>query len=160
MLVPHRLGCKSRCALGKTIIRWITYNLIFALLPLGASLTLHALSGTLTAQTLASSPEILFFCLMVSATALGDLSEITASVGWDLRLRVVWACLLFGAIWSAILYGALLSHTIPGPATPSFQSNLLKVSVGIAVPLFLVSTLAEVLIGRIKGTSVSPGVQP
>lgn len=135
--------------LGNRLVRWFTYNLGFALLPLIASITLRALNGSLNAQAVANSPEILFFALMVSATAMGDISEFSVPVGWDLRFRVFWSCLLLGAVWSAILYGGLLYDSIIGPGSPSFKSRLLVLSIIVAVLLFFVSTIVEALLGRI-----------
>lgn len=136
--------------MGKSLVRWVTYNLAFALIPLIAAVTLRALNGTLTTQAVANSPEILFLSLMVSATAVGDISEIVVPIGWDLRFRVFSSCLLLGAIWSAILYGGLLYDTIIGPGSPSFQSRLLTLSIITATVLCLVSTIVEALLGRIK----------
>ena len=136
--------------MGRSLVRWFTYNLAFALLPLVASVTLRALNGTLTTQAVANSPEILFFSLMVSATAVGDISEVAVPIGWDLRLRMFSSCLLLGAIWSSILYGGLLYDTVIGPGSPSFQSRLLTLSVLTAVLLGVVSTIVEALLGRIR----------
>jgi hypothetical protein len=132
---------------------------MFALLPLAAAVTLQALNRTLTTQAVANSPEILFFALMVSATAMGDISEITIPVGWDLRFRVFWSCLLLGAIWSAVLYGGLLYDSIIGPGSPSFKLRLLVLSIIVAVLLFVVSTVVEALLGRIKDEEQSNEVE-
>ena len=147
----NTLEIEGRRDLGKRLVRWFTYNLGFALLPLVAAVTLRVLNGTLTTQAVSNSSEILFFALMVSATAMGDISEVTVPVGWDLRFRVFWSCLLLGGIWSAILYGGLLYDSIIGPGSPSFRSRLLVLSIIVAVLLFLVSTIVEILLGRIIG---------
>lgn len=133
----------------KRLIRWITYNFAFALLPLVVASIMHSLNGTLTTQFFANSPEILFFALMVSATALGDLSEVRVSIGKDLLLQVSSSCLLLGTVVSAILYGALLHDSIVGPNSVSFQGNLLNLAIIVAVMSFVASTTVEVLLGRI-----------
>lgn len=142
--------------MGKRMIRWITYNLAFALLPLLAAVTMQMLNGTLTTQFVANSPELLFFALMVSATAMGDISEITTAIGEDIRIRISWSCLFFGAVWSAILYGALLYDSIIGPNSASFQQRLLTLSIFVATLLFIVSTFVEVILARtIDGDSIT-----
>jgi hypothetical protein len=137
--------------LGHRLVRWFTYNLIFALLPLCAAVLLRALAGKLSTDAIANSPEILFFAIMVSATAMGDLSEVTAPIDRDLILKVLQAILLIGAIWAAVLYGTLLYDSIIGPGSPSFRLGLLQVSAGLAVSLFLFSTVTQVLLGKIEG---------
>jgi hypothetical protein len=137
--------------LAKRLIRWFTYNLLFALLPLFAALFLRSLADKLTGEIVANSPEILFFALMVSATAMGDLSGIATPVGWDVTLKILGSALLLGAVWSAILYGCLLYDSIIGPGSIAFRSQLFKVAVGLAIGLFLLSTTVEVILGRIEG---------
>lgn len=124
--------------------------MIFALLPLGAGLLLRALAGKFTTETLANSPEILFFSLMVSATALGDLSELAEPLGWDLTIRVLRSALFLGAMFSAILYGSFLYDRVIGPGSEGFRLRLLQVSAWLAVVFFTVSTIAEILLARIE----------
>ncbi len=136
--------------MGDRLVRWFTYNVVFALLPLGAALLLRALAGKLTTEAVANSPEILFFALMVSATAMGDLSEIAAPLGWDLTFRILGSALLIGAVFSSILYGSLLYDSVIGPGSAAFRSRLLTVSIVLAVVLFIVCALVEILLGRIE----------
>ena len=42
--------------MGDRLVRWFTYNVVFALLPLGAALLLRALAGKLTTEAVANSP--------------------------------------------------------------------------------------------------------
>jgi hypothetical protein len=140
--------------LSKRLIRWVTFNVIFALLPLIVLLVLRQLAGKLSSDDLAASPEILFFALMVSATAMGDLSEVLPAVGWSPTFGILGSFMLLGAVFSAILYGGLLSSLlfgdILGPAAKSFRSGLLIMSVCLAVVLLIVSTLTEILLGKIE----------
>ncbi len=137
--------------MAKKLIRWFTYNLIFALLPLGASLCVRALLyGNLTTDVLANTPEILFFSLMVSATAMGDLSEIAKPLGWDNLFRIFWFVLFFGAIWSAFLYGIYIYDSISGPGSIEFRKRLLSFSMGLSIVFVIFSTTVEVLIAKIE----------
>lgn len=136
------------------MIRWFTFNVIFALLPLIVLLLLRFIAGKLTAADMAGSPEILFFALMLSATAMGDLSEVVPGVGWNPTFGVLGSSLLIGAVFSAILYGSLLSsflfETALGTQAIYFRSRLFIVSISLAVLLLAVSTVTEVLLGRIE----------
>ncbi len=139
--------------LAKRLTRWLTYNTIFALLPLGVSILLHTLAGKLSLQTFSDSPEVLFFALTISATAMGDISEtITPIGGWDLTFTILSSALLLGAITSAILYGGLIYDTTIIINSPSgFREKLLNVSIGLALVMFILGTVVEVLIGKIEG---------
>jgi hypothetical protein len=138
--------------LAKRLTRWLTYNTIFALLPLGVSVLLHFLAGKLSLQTFSNSPEVLFFALTISATALGDISETITSIGGDLTFRILSSALLVGAVVSAILYGGLIYDTTIVINSPSgFRENLLNFSIGLAVVMFILGTVVEVLIGKIEG---------
>nr|MDQ3831115.1 hypothetical protein [Candidatus Tectomicrobia bacterium] len=118
------------------LVRWCVYNLLFALLPLGIVTLILYLYGNLTLQEMANSSEILFFTLMVNATALGDLNE--SDIAGHRTLSLLFkSVLLLGAMFSAILYGVLtlnlLSEKIfvsaPGtsnnPAELQFRLGLL-----------------------------------
>jgi hypothetical protein len=98
---------------------------------------------------------------MVSATALGDLSELKGPVGFDATLTFFRAVLLLGAICPAILYGSFLHDVLIAPVsstqgTPAasaslFQINLMHVSIWLAGAMFLLSTTVEALVAKIKG---------
>ncbi len=137
--------------MAKRLVRWFTFNVVFALFPLITAVLFRDLAGKLTKDDIAKSPEILFFALMISATALGDLFEILPSVGWDVLLVIMGAVLFVGAMFSAILYGGLLYNSMVEAGAESFRSRLLSYSVFLAIGLFAVSTTTEVLLGRIEG---------
>ena len=52
--------------LGEKLARWVVFNLMLALFPLGTTLFVHSLAGKLSYQVLLNSPEILFLALMVT----------------------------------------------------------------------------------------------
>lgn len=131
----------------------MTYNLGVALIPLVASIAIHWLTAKLTSNAIASSPEILFFTLVVCASAMGDLSESTALIGRTVNASILYSALLLGLISSAILYGCLLYDGIAGPGDINFRLQLLRMSVVLAVVFFLVSTIAEIYLGRNEPTS-------
>lgn len=144
-----RSGKKQK--LAKRLVRWLTYNVIFALLPLAVSVLLRALVNKLSIQDFSNSPEILFFALTISATAMGDLSEIASPLGWDIYFSIFGSALLLGAVFSSILYGSLVYDSIIGPGSMEFREKLLVFSIGLAIILFFLSTVVEVLIGKIEG---------
>ena len=138
----------------KRLIRWFTFNVVFALVPLVVLLGMRYLTGKLTGDDIAASPEVLFFALMVSATAMGDLFELIGSTDWKPSLGILGSSMLLGGALAAILYGALVSSLLYndaiGPDAKSFRSGLLIVSLALGLVLLVVSTLTEVLIGRLE----------
>lgn len=139
--------------MAKRLIRWITFDIVFALIPFILILVLRFLTGSLSVQTLSSSPEILFFAIMVSATATGDLYGLADPLGWDVQLRILFSFMLFGAVFSAILYGSFLYDTIIGSISPVFKENLFRLSIFLTSALAILAFLAEILIARIERAS-------
>ncbi|WP_414583121.1 hypothetical protein [Scytonema sp. PCC 10023] len=83
-----RAKAAKKQKLAKRIISWLTYDTIFALLPLGISIPLTTLAGKLSIEAFTKSPEILFFSLMISANSMRDINEISAPIGRDLTFTI------------------------------------------------------------------------
>jgi NO-binding membrane sensor protein with MHYT domain len=132
------------------LVRWFTFTVLFALLPLGVTILLRKLTGTFTIRALEDSPEILFFALMICATSLGDMQALRTAVGKDLPLLVLWSALLLGSVFSAILYGSLAYDKLVTGGTEAFQQNLLSVSVLVAVIFFVLALIVQILLSRIE----------
>jgi hypothetical protein len=102
---------------------------------------------------LSSSPEILFFALMVCATARGDLSELEPSIGWNRSFSILGSALMIGAIVSAMLYGSLLFSSLfessLGAEAVLFRSRLLIPSIVFAFVFLGISTWTEILLGKL-----------
>jgi hypothetical protein len=140
----------SSRAISQRLIRWFTYNFIFALIPIAASLAIHGLAGQLTFVALVNSPEILFFALMVGATASGDISEVSAPLEHDIQFRLFKSFLLVGTAVAALFYGVFIYDSVINPVPTIFRSRLLLVSIGLAVVMFGVSTAVEAILGKIE----------
>jgi hypothetical protein len=84
------------------LIRWLFTNVLIALVPLGVSLQLHIFAGRLPDAQWITCPELLFFSMMMTVTALGDLSDIIPAVGITPSVMLGCGTLGFGALWSAI----------------------------------------------------------
>lgn len=140
----------SSRAVSKRLIRWFTYNFIFALIPLAATLSIHGLAGKLTFVALVNSPEILFFALMVGATASGDISEVSAPFERDIQFRIFKSFLQIGTAVAALFYGVFIYDSVINPNPTIFRSRLFLVSIGLAVVLFGVGTAVEVILGKIE----------
>ena len=135
------------------LINWLTFNVIFALLPLMTSIAIHALDNKLSLEILANnSPELLFFALMVSATSLGDLRKklppSKSKIG--LILKVIWPVLFLGAVSPALFYGAFTLNELNDPPKIDFKFRLLTLSIAMAVVFFTLSATVQTMIGMME----------
>jgi hypothetical protein len=130
-------------------IRWVFLNVIFALLPLMASIALHSMAGRMPENLWLFSPELLFFALMTSVTALGDVIDIAGPVGWS-PLILAGACTLgVCAVWSALMYGMHLYGGVFFPPDVIFQQSFSTWSVYVAVAAFILSFMVEAFISKV-----------
>jgi hypothetical protein len=139
--------------LAKRLTQWITFDILFALIPFMFTVLLRYLAGSLSVTQLSESPEILFFAIMVCATTTGDLHELFNPIRWDTRLRILFSFMLFGAIFSSVLYGSFLYDTLIGSNSELFKQNLFQVSIYLTLSLTLVALLVQILIARVEEQS-------
>jgi hypothetical protein len=132
------------------LIRWVTYSVVFALLPVAIVVFLRGLASKLSWNDLASSPEFLFFAIMLNATALGDLSELAPALRKESLYRCLHSALLLAAVISAVFYGCLVFEGIFATAPGLFRWRLLLVSFGLDGVSLILSTAAEILLARIR----------
>lgn len=132
--------------------RWFTFAVAFALLPFGTSILFRSLAGVLTMDAVQQSPELLFFSLMICASALGDLNEFTAVVGKDGVMRLLSSALLIGAAFAGILYGGFVYAALPGQASATFQRNLFHLSLILAPAALFIGTVVQVMIAKTEAT--------
>jgi hypothetical protein len=124
------------------LTKWFTYAILFALLPFGISWGLRLLHGVTSIDWMYRSPEVLFFCVMLCATALGDINEVSSKAPPTRKLKVARIFLLLFGFVSATLYGALALDTLEGPGHAVFQRNLFWSSVVFATVLAGIATVA------------------
>lgn len=132
--------------LQNRLIRWAKYNLLFSLLPFGCHIVLRALAEKLDWTLIASSPELLFFSLMISMTSVSDLSELK-SITQNMKLKILEAILSLGGVSCAVLYGAHLYNGMSESPSPHFQYNLFITSIFTALFLFILSTVVQIILG-------------
>ena len=137
--------------LGEKLLRWVVFNLILALFPLGTTLFVHSLAGRLSYQVVLNSPEILFLALMVSATALRDLYEASPFLKGTLYTALYYA-LFLGLILAAVFYGLFVLDTVNNPSTPVLRAALFKYAKIPTTVLCLCSFITVLLLSRIEST--------
>lgn len=104
--------------------KWVLLTLIFGLLPYGAACFVGYVRYP-DASPFRNSPELLFFSLMVSASALGELmdeNQFRSLRGGGGGMRSFALVVFFaGAAVSALLYGIYLYHDM---ASPGLEAGL------------------------------------
>ena len=107
------------------LIRFLVYNFIGALLPLFIAFSIRK-TANIPPTPGVYAPELLFFAIMISATALGDITDETKIVGNAPLFQSIKGALLFGAIATGVFYGMYQYDAIVGPGNPSFRSNITR----------------------------------
>lgn len=136
--------------LASHITRFLIYNMAFALLPLFFNLLLRATVGVQPTPGV-YAPELLIFGVVISATALGDLSDESRIFGSAPRIQLIRALLLLGAIMAAGFFGLFQYDAIFGSANSTFRNNITPLALILGVVLFAASISAEILVGKIRG---------
>lgn len=132
------------------LIRFLIYNFFGALLPLFISLFIRHISN-ITHRPGVYTPELLFFSIMISATALGDITD-EIKLYKKTSFQIIKGVLIYGSIGAAIIFGMFQYDAIVGPGNIPFRENITKSSLVISVILFLTSFSAEFLIAKIKAS--------
>lgn len=102
------------------MLRWYVFTIAMGLLPFGFSVLLQTLRGVPPAEW-QSSPELLFFSMLVSAAQLDGAFTARAEPqnghdGWPALLGAMFGCFLVTSILSAALYGVYVDHARDDPA--------------------------------------------
>ena len=133
--------------MAKRIIHWFTYNVVLGLLPFLASIILHFFAGKPIVDSIVSSPELLFFSLLVCSVTLGDLSNLNTKKA-TLPVTLMYSSSLLGAVFSAILYGSFLQDSILNGLGSAFQTRVLAMSVWMSLVFLFLTTIAQIAIAR------------
>ncbi len=135
--------------LASHISRFLIYNMTFALLPLLFTALVRGL-GAVQAAPGVYAPELFIFGTVLSATALGDLTDESRIMGYATRVQWIKGLLLLGGFVSAACFGLFQYDAILGSANSNFRSNITGVALIISIVLLLSSLSAEYLVGRIR----------
>lgn len=139
-----------RSAFWTHMIRFLMYNFVGALLPLAISYVIRQVAD-IPALPGVYAPELLFFAIMISATALGDITDEAKMVGKAPVFQLIRGALLFGSLGVASIYGMNQFDSIVGPGNINFRNNITNLTLICALTLFVTSLLAETLIAKIRG---------
>jgi len=134
----------------KIFTNWIYYTFILAALPFVASWLLYLVTGQFRWSVIKNTPEIMFFCIMLSSTTARDINDSSKITDNNLEIYILEKVLTFGGLISAVIYGWILYDTIVGPGSAIFRVNLFPLAIVIGLALFLSSLVAKLLLIQTK----------
>lgn len=127
------------------IFRWLTYNVLFAFIPVGFFVLARVLlMQDVTVQNFSRTPELLFFSLMLSGTALGDLSD-NAPLQ-SVHLLLLKSALFVTTVLSTLLYATQIVVALKFPVGTFDVELSVGLAIGLAIASLLVATTTEVLL--------------
>jgi len=141
------------------LIRFFSYNVLGALLPVGISLFIH-LIGKKQPSLDKYTSDLLFFAIVIGATTLGDITDERKVVQNNPLVQVVKANLLWGTIVVGIIYGLFLYGVIIGPENSDVRSSLSVISLVLAIGLFFAGFFAEIMLADSREKAKEPPKTP
>jgi len=133
------------------LIKWGFTNVIFALLPFLINIIVLWLHNRLTFFGAVKAPELFFFSIMIGATSLSDLRELSNRLAEN-NTAVFWSyAFLTFAILASVFYGVFLTSEVSKQQGGNLILDDLKVSlfsVGIALFSLALGTWTQIFIGR------------
>lgn len=138
--------------LTKRFVTWLFFSVVFALLPFLINVILLFLHNKLTFHRAIETPELLFFSIMICATTVNDLFQLSAKVEQDVKIHFFLLVFFLGAVFSAILYGVFCFDSItaqPSAAPSVFKTRLSILSTIISIGILIFGLLAQRFISRI-----------
>jgi len=148
-LTPATVPAAATLSMWPRLLRFLIYNVVFALVPLMLSIIIRQLSNV-TAPAGVYAPELLFFAVMVSATALGEISDEARLTGSEPLFQILRGLLMIGAVGAGALFGMYQFDQIVGPGSLAFRENITILALVMGIIFFILSMAAEVLLGRIQ----------
>ena len=136
--------------LTKRIIHWFFFDTFFALIPLILSSIFRAWAGKPSEVATTATPELVFFVLVTTGLAMGNIREVSKPLGWDALLAFLFVVFLFGAIFAAVFYGAILSDREIAPIPNIFKESLYIWAKRLAIWYASASLATEVIVTRLK----------
>jgi hypothetical protein len=134
------------------IVKFVFFNMILAVLPVAFVAFLRATSGA--DQPLRNyMPDLLFLSVVVTAAALGDLTDTLLRGGASESLLYYMFGLLFGLIVATGFFGVFRYADILGSLTEASRDNLTPIAIGLVIALCIASVVFEVILAGIHTTT-------
>jgi uncharacterized membrane protein len=134
------------------LIRFFMFNVGGALLPLSIIWSIRSMAEFAEPRE-GYAAEWLFFGIMVSATAIGDMMDESRRIGYPPLFYLLNLALVIGIAYLAAIYGSYQLAVLVEPEVANLHTNIGIRSFRIAMALFSVSMLVEVTIARIRGSA-------
>lgn len=131
------------------IVRWLVFNVLFAIIPISAVLYLRTLNDTLNVTDLVENTlEFYFFTVMISITCLADLGYDKSRIPKGSILESVWSFFLLLSIWVALSYGVHLASKLLIADPAKLLERSFYFSIGYAVLAFCLALYVQIRLAR------------
>ena len=139
--------------MANRIVRWILFSVIFGLLPIGISLLFHIILQSDIYDLKSVSCELLFFIIVLNATALGDVQEMTKYAKMDSLISIFFGISILFTIVAAILYGSISYENMMNGQ--SLDINIiLHISIWLSILSSVLGLIIQILIQKIEAVDV------
>ena len=149
---PENFDEKQKPTVAVTLFRWFVTNTILPLLPLFFVWFALRLSNQSVDWT--KSTDLLFFTVMLTLSALVDISSTIKTLQTDLVWNVMYYGMVIGLVLSTGFYGLLL-YNVNGPSADEptslmFRQNLHPWVIAMALFFVVASTFCRYLVAKVE----------
>lgn len=133
--------------MANRLLRWFIFSVLFALLPIGISFLFHILLQNHTYDLKSCSCELLFFVIVMSATTLGDIQEMSRYVKMDFLISMFLGVSIVFAVIAAILYGSMAYETTVN-STNLDMNMILRISIALCIISGILGGIVQAIIQK------------
>lgn len=135
-----------------SFFRWLMLNIVMPLIPLFFVWFLLKLNNK--TMDWAKSTDLLFFSVVLTLSAIGDITTSIRTLQTDLFWNFMLYGMIIGLVVSAGFYGLLVYNlNLPSPdaqALESFRNNLFPYTVGMTALFIVASTATKYFVARVE----------
>jgi Kef-type K+ transport system membrane component KefB len=141
---------ESNSPFAQRFVKWLSYDVIFALFPIYAFFIVRSLVGASGNPLTKISPELLILVVVLCASSLGDVSEVNKPAG-NLIFGIVTFVLTMGVIAATIIYTCIQLSNETGGAIPALEANAARATIWLAVGYLVFNAFVQYLVSRVEG---------
>ena len=131
--------------MANRMTKWLLFTVLFAFIPMIIAFLISFMTNT-QINTYNYNGEILFFIIMISATSLCDIIDLTKEIS-NFILTFFMAIFIMLVIFSAVIYGSVIYEKTALLSTQISQDKIFAVSCIMASISFILGTIIQISLG-------------
>lgn len=135
--------------MGKRILNWFLFGILFALMPLIIYIVLHYMCE-IAIEIRDCISELLFFTIMICATCLWDVNDMKKKIKSDIVFNLFFASLIILLIFSAILYGGIQLQNMKNDIKIMSIQRTYTFSMIMTISSGILGTIIQIVLSRIE----------